>query len=91
MRHGRGSVACMAARAEVPKVCVLLPAQLAAMRERDPSAKALIFTQFNSTLQWLMQRLTAEGYGYRTISGSMPMKQRSKVCPCMQHAFKWHQ
>ena len=53
--------------------------QLAAMRERDPSAKALIFTQFNATLQWLMERLSAEGYGYRTISGSMPMKKRSQV------------
>ena len=54
--------------------------QLAAMRQSDPSAKALIFTQFNSTLEWLSTRLTQEGYGYRTISGSMPMKQRSKVC-----------
>jgi SNF2 family DNA or RNA helicase len=58
-------------------------AQLAAMCERDPTAKALIFTQFKSTLRWLMQRLTAEGYGYRTISGSMAMKKRSKVCACM--------
>ena len=54
--------------------------QLAAMRQRDPSAKALIFTQFNSTLEWLMSRLTQEGYGYRTISGSMPLKKRSQVC-----------
>lgn len=53
--------------------------QLKAMRESDPSAKALIFTQFNSTLEWLKHRLMQEGYGYRTISGSMPMKQRSQV------------
>lgn len=50
------------------------------MRERDPTAKALIFTQFNSTLEWLMARLTEEGYSYRTISGSMPLKKRSQVC-----------
>ena len=50
------------------------------MREDDPSAKALIFTQFNATLEWLMLRLTQEGYGYRTISGSMPLKKRSQVC-----------
>ncbi len=53
--------------------------QLADMRERDPTAKALIFTQFNSTLEWLMARLTEEGYSYRTISGSMPLKKRSQV------------
>ena len=53
--------------------------QLADMRARDPAAKALIFTQFNSTLEWLMARLTQEGYGYRTISGSMPLKKRSQV------------
>ena len=56
------------------------PVQLAKMREGDPSAKALIFTQFNATLEWLMARLTQEGYGYRTISGSMPLKKRSQVC-----------
>ena len=53
--------------------------QLADMRKRDPTAKALIFTQFNSTLEWLMARLTEEGYSYRTISGSMPLKKRSQV------------
>lgn len=55
--------------------------QLSAMRQKDPTAKALIFTQFSSTLEWLMSRLTEEGYGYRTISGSMPMKKRSEVSP----------
>ena len=45
----------------------------------DPAAKALIFTQFSSTLAWLAQRLQEEGYGYRTISGSMPLKKRAQV------------
>ncbi len=54
-------------------------AQLAAMRERDSAAKALIFTQFSSTLTWLGHRLQQEGYGYRTISGSMALKKRAKV------------
>ena len=53
--------------------------QLAAMRARDPAAKALIFTQFIGTLDWLAQRLQEEGYGYRTISGSMPLKKRAQV------------
>lgn len=57
----------------------VLAAQLAAMRERDPAAKALIFTQFNSTLLWLGSRLRHKGYGFRTISCSMPLKQRAKV------------
>ena len=59
--------------------CVFV--QLAAMRERDPAAKALIFTQFNGTLNWLATRLQQEGYGYRTISGSMPLKKRAQVMP----------
>ena len=54
-------------------------AQLAAMRERDPAAKALIFTQFTSTLTWLGHRLQQQGYGYRTISGSMALKKRAQV------------
>ena len=56
-----------------------MAAQLAAMRERDPAAKALIFTQFSSTLSWLGHRLQQQGYGYRTISGSMALKKRAKV------------
>ena len=54
-------------------------AQLAAMRERDPAAKALVFTQFSNTLAWLGVRLQQEGYGFRTISGSMPLKKRAQV------------
>ena len=53
--------------------------QLAAMRARDPAAKALIFTQFSGTLAWLAQRLQQKGYGYRTISGSMPLKKRAQM------------
>ena len=57
----------------------LLSVQLAAMRARDPTAKALIFTQFNSTLTWLAARLQQEGYGFRTISGSMDVQKRAQV------------
>ena len=49
------------------------------MRARDPAAKALVFTQFSGTLAWLARRLQQEGYGYRTISGSMPLKKRAQV------------
>ena len=49
------------------------------MRAADPSAKALIFSQYVSTLEWLQARLSAEGFGYRTISGSMALKKRAEV------------
>ena len=52
------------------------------MRARDPAAKALIFTQFIGTLEWLAQRLQEEGYGYRTISGKMHLNKRAQVLVC---------
>ena len=55
-------------------------AQLRVMREREPSAKALVFSQFATTIEWLKVKLQEQGFGYRTISGSMTLKQRSKVC-----------
>lgn len=54
--------------------------QLRVMREREPSAKALVFSQFASTIEWLKVKLQEQGFGFRTISGSMTLKQRSKVC-----------
>lgn len=54
--------------------------QLRMMREREPSAKALVFSQFASTIEWLKVKLQEQGFGYHTISGSMTLKQRSKVC-----------
>lgn len=51
--------------------------QLQVMRERELSAKA---RQFASTIEWLKVKLQEQGFGYRTISGSMTLKQRSKVC-----------
>lgn len=41
--------------------------------------QALVFSQYSNTLDWLKQRLPEEGFGYRTITGSMPLKQRSKA------------
>ena len=38
-----------------------------------------MFSQYSNTLEWLKQRLPEEGFGYRTITGSMPLKQRSKA------------
>ena len=54
------------------------------MRDADGSNKALIFSQFNSTLTWLQRRLPEEGFGFRTISGSMPLKQRAAAIDAFQ-------
>ncbi len=53
--------------------------QLRVMRENDPTAKALVFSQFVSTIEWLKVKLAEQGFSYRTISGSMSLQQRSKV------------
>ncbi|EFN56965.1 hypothetical protein CHLNCDRAFT_21780, partial [Chlorella variabilis] len=54
------------------------------MRRADPSAKALIFSQYVTTIEWLKTRLTQAGFGYRFISGSMPLKQRAKAINAFQ-------
>ena len=38
----------------------------------------------STTLEWLKLRLTEEGFGYRTISGTMPLKQRTKAIEAFQ-------
>jgi superfamily II DNA or RNA helicase len=58
--------------------------ELRAMRDESANNKALIFSQFNSTLAWLQRRLPEEGFGFRTISGSMPLKQRDKAIQAFQ-------
>jgi hypothetical protein len=35
------------------------------MRAADPSSKALVFSQYNSTLEWLQRRLPEEGFSFR--------------------------
>ena len=55
------------------------------MRLADPTAKALIFSQYVTTIEWLKVRLTAAGFGYRFISGSMPLKQRAKAISAFQN------
>jgi hypothetical protein len=35
------------------------------MRAADPSIKALVFSQYNSTLEWLQRRLPQEGFSFR--------------------------
>lgn len=56
-----------------------LLAELSAMRQADPSSKALVFSQYNSTLEWLKRRLPEEGFSFRTITGSMAQRQRARA------------
>lgn len=61
-----------------------LVAELRAMRAANGANKALIFSQFTSTLRWLQTRLPEEGFGFRTVSGSMPLKQRAEAIAAFQ-------
>jgi len=39
----------------------------------------LVFSQYSATLEWLQERLPQEGLSFRTVTGSMGMKQRAKA------------
>jgi hypothetical protein len=58
--------------------------ELKKMREEDATAKALVFSQFASTIEFMKERLTEEGFGYRTISGSMPLNKRAAAIEAFQ-------
>lgn len=58
---------------------------LQAMHAADPSNKALIFTQYKESVSVLAQRLASVGFSHRTISGSMPMKQRAAAIDAFQY------
>ena len=77
-------LACPTPPPILPPIAVHTP-QLRAMRRADPTAKALIFSQYVTTIEWLKVRLTAAGFGYRFISGSMPLKQRAKAINAFQN------
>ena len=53
--------------------------ELEIIRDNDVSSKSLVFSQFNSTLEYLQIELPKHGFQFRTLSGSMSMKQRAKA------------
>eukprot|EP00429_Kryptoperidinium_foliaceum_P043107 CAMPEP_0176102834 /NCGR_PEP_ID=MMETSP0120_2-20121206/51588_1 /TAXON_ID=160619 /ORGANISM="Kryptoperidinium foliaceum, Strain CCMP 1326" /LENGTH=1287 /DNA_ID=CAMNT_0017436909 /DNA_START=94 /DNA_END=3957 /DNA_ORIENTATION=- len=57
----------------------VLVAELEKIRDTDPSSKSLVFSQFSSTLEWLQEELPKHGFQYRTLAGSMSMKQRARA------------
>jgi superfamily II DNA/RNA helicase len=50
-----------------------------------PPAKALIFSNFSSTIEWLKEKLEEEGLQFRTLDGGMSMKQRHKALADFQN------
>lgn len=62
-------------------VCVqALIKELEAMRAKDPTAKALCFTQFAANLKFLKQRLEAAGFAHRT--SALP-QSTTVLGPCL--------
>lgn len=54
------------------------------MHASDSGNKALIFTQFNDTLEFVAKQLQQNGFTCRCISGKMPMKQRAAAIEAFQ-------
>jgi len=53
--------------------------KLETIRDTDASSKSLVFSQYNSTLNYLQTELPKHGFQFRTLQGSMSMKQRAKA------------
>eukprot|EP00903_Cladosiphon_okamuranus_P014611 g13549.t1 len=46
-------------------------------KKPDPSSKSLVFSQYNSSLEWLKHALPKKGFEFRTLTGGMSRKQRT--------------
>lgn len=66
------------------KLKVLL-AEIAALRERDPGAKVLVFSQFQTTINWLKTKLKENRFDFRTLEGHMTRPQRTKALDDFQN------
>jgi hypothetical protein len=49
------------------------------LHKEDASAKVLVFSQFNQTLEWLQSELPKRGFQFRTLRGDMSMAARKKA------------
>ncbi|BBN00056.1 protein MpRAD5 [Marchantia polymorpha subsp. ruderalis] len=61
-----------------------LLADLDKVREENPGAKVLIFSQFMQTIAWLKVEFKKQNITYRFISGDMPMKKRAQAIEAFQ-------
>ena len=55
-----------------------LMAELQAMRAASPIHKALVFTQYLSTMKLLKRTMKEHDFTYQTLEGHMPMRQRKR-------------
>ncbi len=55
-----------------------LVAELQAMRAASPTHKALVFTQYLSTMELLKRTMKEHDFTYQTLEGHMPMRQRKR-------------
>eukprot|EP00741_Cyanophora_paradoxa_P008377 tig00001304_g8104.t1 len=60
------------------KVAALMAA-LEEMREKDPTSKAVVFTQFNATFERIVRALRQRDFGFVRIDGGMPAGQRARA------------
>ncbi|CAM9694657.1 unnamed protein product [Ascophyllum nodosum] len=51
--------------------------KLTTIHQKDPTSKSLVFSQFNTSLEWLKHALPKRGFQFRTLNGSMTMRQRA--------------
>eukprot|EP00904_Undaria_pinnatifida_P006227 jgi/Undpi1/2734/HiC_scaffold_14.g06112.m1 len=56
-----------------------LVAKLSAIHVKDPTSKSLVFSQFNSSLDWLKRSLPKLGFQFRTLTGNMSRTQRTNA------------
>ena len=63
----------------------MLMKKLKEVREDDASAKSLVFSHFQSSIEFLKIKLTEAGYNYRTLSGGMSRAQRTKALEDFQN------
>ena len=53
--------------------------KLKEIKDEDATAKSLVFSHFQATIDWLKSRLSQAGFSYRTLSGDMSLSQRAKA------------
>ncbi|CAM9800879.1 unnamed protein product [Chrysoparadoxa australica] len=58
--------------------------RLTEIRHTHPESKSLVFSQFNSTINWLTTVLPKKGLKFRTLTGSMSRSKRTEALKAFQ-------
>lgn len=56
---------------------------------QDPTSKSLVFSQYNSSLEWLKHALPKKGFEFRTLTGKMSRKQRTDSLQVPYKLYLW--